>query len=108
MDTPIISPWIFYLMKIADRTLWCMQGIFIIGILSAIFVPLWIEDVKYGKKYIKYILISILISLLGIIFIPDSNTITKMYIANNITVSNMEKAGDIADRIVDKVIEKNQ
>ena len=109
MNEPIISPWLFYAMSMADK----LECFFlfvtaILGIVSFFAVMCFADDCSDSeiksdcKRVWKAFFIFCLISVL----VPSSGTITKMIIAQNITPANVQLLGDGAEKAVDKIIEK--
>lgn len=110
--TPIINPWMFYLVD--------MIGSFqILSILIAllIIISFAIEIVKYDEamdeldkvKVIKtfkkkVIVIALLITFA--IFLPSKKTCYQMMIASQVTEENIQKAEDTIKETVDYIFEK--
>lgn len=90
---PIISPWIFYLMSVAD-------GLKMFGGISAftgvvaiigIYAFFGLErDELAPWKYTKFPVIIAIIGLIITLFIPSQEIITKMIVASFITPDNIE------------------
>lgn len=106
MNEPIISPWIFYALSIVDNLKGCLMVTSILCVMIIIFAPILTQEKVCSKTHIKGVFVIIFISVLLLIFVPNSQTITQMVIAQHITVNNIEKAGELTDRAVDKIIEK--
>ena len=92
-----INPIIFYLIGLCDRVNWVL---IIIAILAFIFVALCFGimlDAVYDKDLPKYraifkkSVIVFVISILGIVFTPSTETATKMLIASQITQETQER-----------------
>ena len=105
MNEPIISPWIFYALFVVDNLKCALVISMIICACAIAFMPMVVAEEDFGK-YAKRIVILFIISGLLMVVTPDSKTITQMIIAKHITISNIEKAGQLTERAVDKIIEK--
>ena len=105
MNEPIISPWIFYLLSVIDN-LRCAVSTTIGVILVVLFCyPLW-NDYDEDFKWLKRLFTTLGVSGILLVFIPTSDVIIKMTIAQHITANNIEKAGNLTELAVDKIIEK--
>lgn len=105
MNEPIISPWIFYALNMVDNLRGGAIVITILCLLALMFTPILL-DTGCTMKHIKYLFVTFAVSISLLIFVPNSNTITQMIIAQHVTVNNIEKAGELTDRAIDKIIEK--
>ena len=106
MNEPIISPWVFYLLSVVDNmrdALLLAAGAIAILI---IFGPVWTDGFTEHVKAIKLIFAAFIVSVTFLIFVPTSDVIIKMMIAQHITANNIEKAGNLTEQAVDKIIEK--
>ena len=111
----IVSPWIFYLMNLADKLNGLCIAVFGISIMILTgFViyagaerldsddEVWPSFVKWFKRTITVLIISIF----GGIFIPSQDTIYKMLVANYVTYENVETATDAIKDSVDYIFDK--
>lgn len=105
MNEPIISPWIFYALFVVDNLKCALVLSMIICVTAIVLMPMIVTEEDFGK-YAKKIIALFAISGLLMVFTPDSKTITQMIVAQHITESNIEKAGQLTERAVDKIIEK--
>lgn len=105
MNEPIISPWLFYALFVVDNVKSALVTSMLICGVVLLFSPM-IDDKKVFTKCIKAFCAVFIISGVLMVFIPDSKTITQMIIAKHITISNIEKTGQLTERVVDKIIEK--
>ena len=105
MNEPIISPWLFYALFVVDNLKCALVLSMIICACAIVFMPMVVAEEDFGK-YAKRIVILFVISGLLMVVTPDSKTITQMIVAQHITESNIEKAGQLTERAVDKIIEK--
>lgn len=99
MDTPIISPWLFYIAGIAD-------GIDVLALVCGIFSCAWlficaIENENYGSKEHKlWKPIIAIISCIIIAFVtPSSDTLYKMTVAKMLTPNNINTITEYADSL---------
>lgn len=104
---PIINPWIFYFMSLAD-------GFGAAGYILAIFgfaaglVSLAIYGMEEGEflpwKYLKWSVIIFVVGGAMSIFIPSQEVITKMLVASFITPDNVELGVEGVKVIFDYII----
>ena len=113
MNEPIISPWIFYWMSVADnlRSLIGFIGLLATGI-TMWFCLEWIVklgDKNYSVKYKQEIKLFTCIGLVcAVLFalIPNEKTLTRMIIASYVTPHNIEIVQGEANKSVDYLINK--
>ena len=116
--TPIINPWIFYLMHLINGlhivSIICTAifAILLLGIVLFLFF-FWEENededdgfFKHTKKSFKPTLIFLIISLSIFIITPDKKTTYTMLIANYITENNIEAGKEEVKEIIDYVVDK--
>lgn len=110
MNEPIISPWLIYWAGRIDF----IQGIcLILGLfvtIYAMFVGLAaMTDINNDKKSIKaakiIICTALILDILGVL-LPTEKEIYAMYAAEHITPANIKATGELADKAIDKLIEK--
>lgn len=120
MTDPIISPWIIYWFTRIDSIKCFLQVFPLLFFLGAILVGILkglvgeYDDYEYGEKNarryvnkaIKYGLITIPLAIILNLFTPDTKTLATMYVANKLTISNVQMVGETADKVVDKAVEK--
>ena len=112
--TPIINPWLFYLVDCLDGLkMLCILAVpvlvIVIGFLTATIDDLWSDREKEKKSDIRTRTIVILFSILLLVvipFIPSKETCYKMLIASQITDTNIQKAEDTIKNSVDYIFEK--
>lgn len=119
MNEPIISPWFFYLVGTVD----CLLCFICVGcIISFIIAVCWAlnstdcysqeEKDKSMKTAKRSFLVAIILAVL-LVLIPNSQTITKMTIAQQLTPNNIKATGELTTEVIknsvdfinDKVIE---
>lgn len=106
MNEPIISPWVFYLLSVTDNLRAASFGAVLLMLIALVLAPAWTDGFTACVKYFKGILIAFIVSVTFLIFVPSSDVIIKMTIAQHITAKNVEKAGNLTEKAVDKIIEK--
>ena len=109
MNEPIISPWFFYAMSMADKLeFFFLLVTGVLGIASFFGIIVFFDDSSSSelKSDCKRVWTAFFIFCFISIFVPSSNTITKMIIAQKITPANVQMFGDGAEKAVDKIIEK--
>ena len=118
----IISPWVFYLIGMADtiQILALFASIGFVAISGFLWFD-WLqdfkrygekdEDVLRGRKTVVKMSTAAIVSLAILVFTPSSNTCYKMLAANMFTEKNVtaatEYVTDVIDYAVDKVKELN-
>lgn len=100
MNEPIISPWIFYLMNIADRVgtisyfiaSFSFVGLAIIGCLYVLGALRNIDDNDRERciKSTKFLTYCFLVFTPIALFIPGQQTMYKMLVTSQITPNNIE------------------
>lgn len=109
MSEPIISPWLIYLINLADN----LRNVFIVGVVlsSLAFVtftpgPFLSENERKQKaKGRKIAAIAFVIFGLLSVFIPSQNVIYKMIAAEYITPANLEHGEDKIFQIIERCVE---
>lgn len=115
MDTPIISPWILYFINICGTIRW-LFGLFLPMTLMA-FVVSYIgyivttgdcyeEEHSIALKSIKISCLSLLIAIMTCVVVPSQQTCYQMLAASYVTPANINKAGETADVLLDKLCDK--
>lgn len=105
MNEPILSPWIFYLLSVIDNLQYFVFATAVVTFIVLFFYPIW-NDYDEDFKWLKRFFITLGVSGILLVFIPTSDVIIKMTIAQHITANNIEKAGNLTELAVDKIIEK--
>ena len=120
MTEPIISPWVIYWFTRIDN-IKCFLELFpllfmIVVILITMLKVFTGEFDDYGegkensRKYVKKVLkvgiITLPLAIMLNLFIPSTKVLATMYVADKLTVSNIQMVGETADKVVDKAVEK--
>lgn len=120
MTDPIISPWFIYWITRIDN-IKCFLSMFPLMFLFSVIIIAFMrmitgdfEDYGEGKeraacyfrKVIKVGLITIPLTIILNLFIPSTKVLATMYVADKLTVSNIQMVGETADKVVDKAVEK--
>ena len=110
MNEPIISPWLIYWAGRIDiiQGICCIVGLFVT--IYAMFVGLAaMADINNDKETAKaakiIVCTALILDILGV-FLPTEKEIYAMYAAEHITPANIKATGELADKAVDKLIEK--
>ena len=120
MNDPIISPWFIYLITRIDNIKWFLSMFPLMFLFSVIIIAFMksitreFEDYEEGReraacyfrKVIKVGLITIPLTIILNLFIPSTKVLATMYVADKLTVSNIQMVGETADKVVDKAVEK--
>ena len=64
------------------------------------------QEIEKKKKATGYALYAGITCILLVVFIPSERTIMRMLIAENLTPARIEKAGELTEKTIDKIIEK--
>ena len=113
--TPIISPWVFYLMgvstpvKVITGVIMATTGIlwiifFIMAKEEAIEYDEETNDYKKFSKIAKQILTTFLLITVLFIAIPTESTLTKMIVAQNVTYERVEMVGETVKDVYEDII----
>lgn len=111
----IISPWIFYLINLLSNinSLCSTLTFVLLLVLLLLILYQWITridlDDEVWESFIKWrkrTAITLVISILGLIFIPTEETMYQMLVANYVTDKNIETAADVIKDSVDYIFEK--
>lgn len=113
----IISPWVFYLIGMADtiQILALFASISFIAISSYLWFN-WLEtrdrygekdeDVLKGRKTAVKVSIVTIVSLLVLVFTPSSKTCYKMLAADMFTQDNINNATEYVTDVIDYAVDK--
>lgn len=108
MDDPIISPWIIYLIDKIDIVaivlfiLWiavCLGGILCLVEGSSIILYTQEEQKIWNKRARKALLVSVILFIVAMLM-PNSRTLTKMIIAQQITPNNITTAKELTTEVM--------
>lgn len=110
MNEPIVSPWLIYWAGRIDMVqgICCIVGLFvtIYAVFAALAAVIAFDRNAKDIKAAKIIVCTALIlDMLGT-FLPTKKEIYAMYAAEHITPANIKATGELADKAVDKLIEK--
>lgn len=122
MSTPIINPWVIYLINLCDNLKTLSIISICITVVAVIIIGLhWAfdendccdeEDVKvirqYYMEWIKIPAIVSICSLVCSIVLPTKKTCYTMLVTSQLTEENIHNVGDNAKEIVDYIFEKIQ
>lgn len=97
--TPVINPWVFYLIGLVDP----LKFVPMFGAI-AIAVYWFINALDDGKLHPKYGAVFAICLLLALL-VPTSKTVTKMVVAQNATYERMEVATDTVQMVYDDIME---
>ena len=113
----IISPWVFYLIGMADtiQILALSASIGFIAISGYLWFD-WLEtrnrhgekdeDVLKGRKTAVKVSIAAIVSLLVLVFTPSSKTCYKMLAADMFTQDNINNATEYVTDVIDYAVDK--
>lgn len=98
---PIISPWVIYVLPLADALI-AVLSLVAMFTMSGLII-LYIDDdfrKATGTTIVKGVWAVFIISTLLAIFIPNKETLIAMYVANQITPDNLNHAQEIITTIL--------
>ena len=110
--TPIINPWLFYLVNfLGDLKDICSIVLIVCGVAMTFltfngFIDEDEEKLKANKKTKKRLLVVSLSLLIVITFIPSKETCYQMMIASQVTDDNIQSAENVIKDSVDYIFEK--
>ena len=112
MNEPIISPWLIYVASLIDTLLEGLKFVtaacLVVGIILGVgFVDgsyYKEEKVKYSKA-LKVLIIVCVTSFLLATFIPDQDTIWKMWLASKVTPESVQEAGAVTADVAQKALD---
>ena len=107
MMEPIISPWIFYWIDVADALKVVLVFVSFLGFVAVLFYPILADEFESStSKVLKSLLITIAVSIAFTVFIPSEDTMYKMLVTSYITPNNIELVGGSIDTALDKLTDK--
>ena len=120
MTDPIISPWFIYWITRIDNIkcfLELFPLLFMIVVILITMVKVFRGEFeaygegkensrKYVKKVLKVGIITLPLAIMLNLFIPSTRVLATMYVADKLTVSNIQMVGETAEKVVDKAVEK--
>lgn len=107
MDDPIISPWVIYLIDKIDMVgilffiagiAGCLGGILCLVEGSSI-IYIQEEQKIWNKRARKALLVSVILFIVAMLM-PNSTTLTKMIIAQQITPNNITTAKELTTEVM--------
>lgn len=108
--TPVISPWVFYLLSVVDGLKDCLIAALIGSLIYGIWAFVYLSDcygdekAKYTKKVKRAVSAVAAIGIL-MAFTPSSTTITKMLIAQNVTYERVEVAANTVQSVYEDIMD---
>ena len=103
---PIISPWIFYWMDVANAVKILMEVTTTIFIVASLLSPIWADEVEHPMKIIKPMIAVAVVLMTLSVFVPSKDTMYKMLITSYVTPNNIELVGGSIDTALDKLTDK--
>jgi predicted membrane-bound spermidine synthase len=98
--TPVINPWVFYVFELA--TTLKVTSLILAGVTLAVGLGMWLCDESTKVKVCAWLCgVGLLIG----VFVPSSNTVTKMVIAQNVTYERMETVTDTVETVYNDIME---
>ena len=113
--TPVISPWIFYLMPFCDNLGFFSAVVGVVSLLGYTGVVIGHlvvandgcrdeDDLKQFVAIEKLLKPVVIVSLLLAFLVPSEKTITKMLIAQNVTYERVEMATDTVQSVYEDIM----
>ena len=111
--TPLINPWVFYLLSVADGVV--VASVILVIIMGGAALIWYIattadadflgeEELATAMRRVKTFAAVAIVSLIVSIFTPSSKTITQMLVAQNVTYERVEAAGDIVQEVYEDIM----
>ncbi len=104
---PIINPLVFYFLGVADaiRIFFAVVGAFCIAVvwLGASYAMAE-PKTDINKKLLIAVLITLVVSILGFILVPSSDTLIKMVVAENVTYDAVDTAKDVIVQVYNDIL----
>lgn len=113
--TPVISPWVFYAIHVAEGVSFLTALIaIIVGIAYAAVKVISLFNYYSGEDDEDYIknrrisktlgTVALVAAILGT-FVPGEKTITKMIVAQNVTYERVEAATDVVQTVYEDIMD---
>ena len=111
--TPIISPWVFYLMSVTEAVsaisiLTAVFGGIAWAVVSGLRVFCWEKDEegyeelqKLGKNLRRIFAIALILSVV----VPGEKTAVRMVVAQNVTYERVETATDVVQTVYEDIMD---
>lgn len=108
---PIVSAWFIYILSIVDSIDSLIMSFMILGIVFSVLTTIiWsalFEDKSDQEQFARFmarlhykrVLVLTLFLIFAAILFPSRNTLITMYVADNITMDNINKVGVSVDNI---------
>jgi len=108
---PIVSAWFIYILSIVDSIDCLIMSFMILGIVFSVLTTIiWsalFEDKRDQEQFARFmarlhykrVLVLTLFLIFAAILFPSRNTLITMYVADNITMDNINKVGVSVDNI---------
>lgn len=96
--TPVINPWIFYLMSVVDALRF---GAIIVTVVLVMCAPVWLVESDHPKKFCVLLAVAIALS----IFVPSEKTVTKMVLAQNVTYERVDAVADTVETVYNDIMD---
>lgn len=112
--TPVISPWVFYAIYVAEGVAFLtafiaiIAGIAYVAVKAASLFGVYCgeddEDYIKIRKASKAIGTVALVAAILATFVPSEKTITKMIVAHNVTYERVEAATDVVQTVYEDIM----
>lgn len=105
--TPIINPWIFYWISVADVLKDIALGLCLLCFIPFVGCAICFTEGQpdNAKRLGKWGIVCALMSALLFTFVPDEKTLTKMVLAQNVTYERVEVATNTVRDVYEDIIE---
>lgn len=98
--TPVINPWVFYLLGFVDPVKYtALLAVIFIG--AGLFIRFFCEDEKAPKRV--FVIAGLLLTIA--LFMPNSKTVTKMVLAQNVTYERVEAVTDTVETVYNDIMD---
>lgn len=104
---PIINPWFFYWIEVVNGLAGFFVVMMVLPVLFTIaFIVASVDEEEFERKVKKCLLITIpifFIGMFGLIFMPTSDTLIKMKLAEHATPDKIKQIIEYGDTIKDEL-----
>lgn len=98
--TPVINPWVFYVFELV--TTLKVTSLILASVTLAVGITMWICNESTKVKVCAWLCgVGLLIG----VFVPSSNTVAKMVIAQNVTYERVETVTDTVETVYNDIME---
>lgn len=111
--TPVISPWIFYIMPVCEKfsiLAWVIFGVslFALAVVACFYFSegryMDDDEIRKFKRILKRLIVAIVITAILGCFIPTEETIVKMIVSQNVTYERVDVVTDTVANVYNDIM----